>query len=362
MVESKLLDFNGSKKGMLLIGPKKFRKNIKEEHMRNPILFCGKPMQIFEKERYLGEILGNNLSDSVFLTINQRKGLVQRLISEIRVIINDCRSDAIGGLVVGLEIWRKAVIPFLFNNSGCWVETPRKAHNLLNSLTHSFFRMLFCSPQGTPTVMFFWDTATLLNENYLILQKLLLLHHLVSLGNDCLAKEVLLLQSEEEELPGLVSESEVYLKQLGIESDPASFTKTQWAKTVKSQIHLKNKQDLTNQINSYKKLDKDKLLAEGYGMKKYISTMKISEARTFFSARSMMLTTVQYNFKNNPKFKANDYRCKCGDLDTQAGLLTCRLYAHLREGLDLSNSDTDLVRFFQLVIQERQEEEQDKGK
>ena len=211
-----------------------------------------------------------------------------------------------GGLVVRLEIWRKAVIPFSYNNSGCWKEKPRKALNLLDSITHLFFRTLFCSPKGTPIVMYFWDTGTLLNENYLILQKLLLLHHIVTLSDNCLSKEVLLLQREEE-LPGLIPECEVFLQQLGIYSDPASFTKPQWAKYVKSQINLKNKNDLIKQIESYKKLDKDKLALESYGMKKYISTMKVSEARTFFSARSMMLSTVQYNFKNNPEFKANEY-------------------------------------------------------
>ena len=181
----------------------------------------------------------------------------------------------------------------------------------------------------------------------------------MTLSDNFLSKEVLLLQREEE-LPGLIPECEVFLRHLGIHSDPASFTKPQWAKYLKSQINSKNKNDLIKQINSYKKLDKEKLSVESYGMKKYISTMKVSEARTFFSARSMMLSTVQYNFKNNPEFKANEYRCKCGELDTQSSLLTCRLYSHLREGLDLSNSDADLVRFFQLVIQERQEEEQDK--
>ena len=358
MAESKLLDYNAGKTGMIIIGPKKFRKKIKEEQMKNPVLFCGKPMQIFEQERYLGEILGSNLSESVFLTIHQRKGLVQRLISEIRVVINDCRSDGIGGLLVGLEIWRKAVIPFLFNNSGSWVETPKKALNLLNFLTHAFFRTLFCSPKGTPIVMFFWDTGTLLNENFLILQKLLLLHHIVSLSNNCLAKEVLLLQSEEEELPGLLKDCELHLQQLGIQSDPSSFTKPQWRKKIQYHIHLKNKTDLITQINSHKKLDKVKLSSESYGIKQYISTMKVSEARTFFASRSMMLSTVQYNFKNNPKYKANEYKCKCGDTDTQSNLLTCKLYRHLREGLDLSNSDTDLVRYFQLVIQERQEEQE----
>ena len=314
-------------------------------------------MQVFESERYLGEILGNNLADSVILTIQKRKGLVQRLISEIRVTIDDCRSDTIGGLFVGLEIWRKAVIPFLFNNSGCWVEMPNKALNLLNSLTHLFFRTLFRAPKGNPLVMFYWDTGSLSNENLVILHKLLLLHHLVSLPEVSLAKEVILRQKEEE-LGGLVKECDSFMEQLGIQVDPASVSKIKWAKLCKFHLHLKNKEDLLQQISSYKKLDTDKLSSESYGLKPYISSMNVSDARTFFSSRSMMLSTIQSNFKNNPKFKANDYRCKCGDIDTQSTLLTCKLYSHLREGLDLAHSDTDLVRYYQLVIQHRQQEQE----
>ena len=67
-----------------------------------------------------------------------------------------------------------------------------------------------------------------------------------------------------------------------------------------------------------------------------------------------MLTSVQANFKNNPEYKANGYKCKCGEEDNQANLLTCPLYEHLRDGLDLINSDIDLVTYFQLVIEERQ--------
>ena len=108
----------------------------------------------------------------------------------------------------------------------------------------------------------------------------------------------------------------------------------------------------------YKKLDVEKLCTEEYGEKSYLSSMRVSEARTFFSARSSMLSTVQFNFKNNNEYKANEYKCKCGDLDTQTNLLTCRLYSHLREDLDISHSDTDLVRYYQRVIRVRLEEEE----
>ena len=116
MAESKLLDYHDSKSGMIIIGSRKFQRKTKETLERNPVNFCGKPMTVFESERYLGEILGSSLAQSVFLTILKRKGLVQRLTSEIRVTIDDIRSDSIGGIMVGLEIWKKAVIPFLWNN------------------------------------------------------------------------------------------------------------------------------------------------------------------------------------------------------------------------------------------------------
>ena len=123
---------------------------------------------------------------------------------------------------------------------------------------------------------------------------------------------------------------------------------------MKHQIHIKNKSDLISLLNSYKKLDVDKFTNEEYGVKSYLKTMNISQSRTFFSSRSMMLSTIQWNFKNDPLFAADEFLCECGDLDTQANLLTCRLYEHLRDGLDLAGSDTDLVKYYQLVINERQ--------
>ena len=126
---------------------------------------------------------------------------------------------------------------------------------------------------------------------------------------------------------------------------------------IDERIQQKNYQDLSSMLESYKKLDKDKFMSEEYGRKPYLKTMNISAARTMFSARSMMLTSVKWNFKSNPKYAADEYKCECGEhVDTQDNLLTCNLYQDLREGLDITNSDSDLVKYYQLVIRERQKE------
>ena len=43
--------------------------------------------------------------------------------------------------------------------------------------------------------------------------------------------------------------------------------------------------------------------------------------------------------------------------DEQAHLLHCKKYSHLAEGLNVANSDIDLVTFYQRVIREREAEE-----
>ena len=148
MANSKLLDFNEGKSGMILLGKKKWKRKIREELEENPIMFCGKPMNNFDYDHYLGDFISSSLQESVFSTIQRRKGLVTKLINEIRVTIQDCRSETLGGLMVGLDIWRKAVTPYLYNNSSTWLEMPKKAFSLLDSITHSFFRSLFLPQRG----------------------------------------------------------------------------------------------------------------------------------------------------------------------------------------------------------------------
>ena len=178
---------------------------------------------------------------------------------EIRVTVNDCRSDTVGGLLVGLEIWRKACLPLLFNNSHVWVEIPKKAIDLLNHINNTFFRALFQSCKGNPHVMYYWDMKSLQSEYLVMLHKLHFLWHLAALPEDSLAKEVYNLQQEDKSLPSLVSECQSYLKDLKITEDPARMSKREWKKRISSEIHQKNKESLLDKMTTSHKLDIEKL-------------------------------------------------------------------------------------------------------
>ena len=102
-----------------------------------------------------------------------------------------------------------------------------------------------------------------------------------------------------------------------------------------------------------------KLRSEEFEEKDYLNTMNVSYGRTMFSANSSMLSTIQWNFKGNPRYRDYKYLCKCGDRDTQSSLLNCTAYKHLRDGLNVLHSDSDLVKYYQPVIEERRKEERE---
>ena len=363
MAESKLLDFNLDKTCIIIIGSKKFRKKISDELKVNPILFYDRPIKLVESEKYLGDFIGLSLSESVFITVLKRKGMGERLIREIKVTVEDCRNNSVGGLVTGIEIWNMAVMPFLFSNCECWIDIPKKAMNILSNLQCSFLRSLYATPKGCPTMALFWDSGTLLVQNYIILRKLMFLHHLIHLPDSALAKQIYNKQKEKvsesefisEAGFGFVSECESFMLELEISNDPSSVTKTQWRKMIHSRVHDKNARDILSKVQSLSKLDFDKLKNEEYGLQPYMKSMTVPEARTNFAVRARMLSSVMMNFKNNPEYRAREYRCGCGEEDHQAHLTSCSLYTHLQEGLNLE-TDIGLVQFYQLVITEREKE------
>ena len=72
MAERKLLNFRETKPGMVVFGSKKVKTNVAESFARKLLMLSGKPMKIFNHERWLGDILGSSISESVFLTIQKR--------------------------------------------------------------------------------------------------------------------------------------------------------------------------------------------------------------------------------------------------------------------------------------------------
>ena len=93
-----------------------------------------------------------------------------------------------------------------------------------------------------------------------------------------------------------------------------------------------------------------KLLKEEYGAKDYLSLLNIADARLKFALRTCMTRSVQANFKNDPVYKSNEWKCQeCQVLDTQEHIVRCPVYASIRSGKDL-HKDKDLVEYFRKVI------------
>ena len=74
------------------------------------------------------------LKDSVKAMNKKRKGLVFAAISDIVNVLKDCRSNAVGGMKVAIEIWELSIIPFLLNSSETWLGKTKEELNILQAL------------------------------------------------------------------------------------------------------------------------------------------------------------------------------------------------------------------------------------
>ena len=118
-------------------------------------------------------------------------------------------------------------------------------------------------------------------ENFIEMNKLLFYHHLLHLPQSSLANEIVKIQAELN--IGFYSECESFLLELNINRDSMSLSKYKFKKLVKSRIHEQNRIQLLEQAKSYKKLSYEQLAAEQYGLKSYIKTMTVHQARVYFA-------------------------------------------------------------------------------
>ena len=62
-------------------------------------------MKSAKTEKYLGDMIScDGLAESVTATVNKRKGNIINSIIENKAVIEDCRANTVGGLVLAIEI------------------------------------------------------------------------------------------------------------------------------------------------------------------------------------------------------------------------------------------------------------------
>ena len=136
-------------------------------------------------------------------------------IKEIRAIVEDCRSNTIGGLKVRLDIWGSAYIPSLLNNSSTWMEIDDLTLNKLEEMQNTLYRSLLSVPHTTPKAALTWEVGGMMMKFRIMMNKLIFVNHIMNLDDNTLAKQVLSTQIAQD-LPGLKYEAEFFIADLGL--------------------------------------------------------------------------------------------------------------------------------------------------
>ena len=223
------------------------------------------------------------------------------------------------------------------------------------------YRILFSVGSGCLIPILYWDSGGLPLKLRILKKKLIFLHHVKTLPEESLAKEVVEVQ-ENLNFPGLVQECKEFLSKAGV-NDITSFSKHQWKAKVSKMIGQINEADLKEKMKSYKKLNTIEVTNESCKAKQYMKEMDIRGARLKFKLRCRMTPTVKSNFKNKKEYIQQKWTCDgCvrksptgeveGNLDTQEHIKGCEAYKDLRLEKNL-DSDRDLVSYFTSVIRRR---------
>ena len=190
LAESKLLSYNLSKSKIVIMGEKHARKRLMKEFEDSPSTLYGKPLEVVDKESYLGDVIGINTSESITLTINKRIGIAKKAVYEIRSIVEDSRSQVVGGIKTGLLLWNSCVLPFLLNNSGTWINMKKSDIERLSRLQNLFLNNLL-NTFHCPIPLMYFDLAVMQIHLQILKEKLLLFHHISCLPEKAVARNIL---------------------------------------------------------------------------------------------------------------------------------------------------------------------------
>ena len=123
LMNTKQLSLHPDKTGFIVFGRGEQKNKVMKEITDQPIT-CGEfTTKRKHQDKWLGDIFNENcLAVSVQATIQDRTPKVKKGIFEIKGIVEDFRSQCMGGAIGALQLWEFSVLPMQLNNSGTWTE------------------------------------------------------------------------------------------------------------------------------------------------------------------------------------------------------------------------------------------------
>ena len=249
-METKMLDLHKDKSCFIVFGKGKCLENMNSELKKNPLTLYGKPMVRKCKEKYLGDFLHEGgLAASARATVEARSMALRTGATEVRAIIEDCRSRCLGGLDVGLEIYELAYIPALMNNAQSWIDIDNATIDKLDDLQYNFMRILLSTPASTPRAALVWDCGLMKMRFRIMQSKLNFLHYILSQNEESLAHQILI-EQKKNKFPGLVKECDLFINELKILNPfDVWMSENEWKRMVKSAVSEANSKEIKEEIS-----------------------------------------------------------------------------------------------------------------
>ena len=132
--------------------------------------------------------LGQILSESVSATVEAQVGKIRGACLEIAQIINDWRSQAVGGMDTALLLWESCCIPSLLHGAGTWTDISKETEKKLNQLQSWFCCFIFQVGQGAPLASMSWDLSVLDVGLRVMMEKIMLVLYIRNLEEHTLAR------------------------------------------------------------------------------------------------------------------------------------------------------------------------------
>jgi exonuclease III len=369
LVKQRALGLNSRKSVMIVIGSKGQKEEVSKELTKNPLMCGNIETKETEADKWLGQFMSaKGLSDSVQKTVEAREGKIKGACLEIASIVEDWRSQAVGGMETALLLWEACVIPSLLSGAGTWVEMSPATERKLESLQNWFLRLILRVGPGCPVASLRWETGVLSMALRIWVEKVMLVRHLRSLEEETLASKIYQ-EQKKQKWPGLAKEAALICSELGIENvntaDVFSVSTKDYRKSVIEHCRAKDEKCLREMAEGKEKCTR--IMSEEYGKKKYISSEKIYNVRQHFYSRVKM-QPFGGNYTKDRRFHKSNWMCKCQqEKEEESHLLSgdCPVYGDIIGGFENMDNDQNLVAFFTQVLarrdqldrEEREEEE-----
>ena len=136
---------------------------------------------------------------------------------QAKLLVEDFRAQALGGIVVGLDMWEAAILPTLLYNCSTWVELDKEAEEKLEDLKLHYLRLFLAVPVSCPKVALILHTGVLSMKHRIWIEKVMLVFYIRKLAASTLANMVYKEQLGNK-WPGLAAEVTDICKSLEVES------------------------------------------------------------------------------------------------------------------------------------------------